>query len=208
MRAYAGAVALAWAGFVALGVACHPRHEPGPSPDTLCLPDSLDDEALRAQIKASRAALEKMRPKGLYVVVDTHSNTLFLRTADSVVFRAVCSTGAGHELVDSTTQRRWVFHTPRGVFRITSKLVSPWWRKPDWAFVEEREPIPTREEDRFDAETLGDYALGFGDGYFIHGTLYERLLGVSVTHGCVRLGSEDLRHVFQRVSIGTPVYVF
>ena len=38
---------------------------------------------------------------------------------------------------------------------------------------------------------MGDYALGIGSGYFIHGTLYKRLLGRNVSHGCVRLGDED-----------------
>jgi lipoprotein-anchoring transpeptidase ErfK/SrfK len=34
------------------------------------------------------------------------------------------------------------------------------------------------------------------------------LLGVSVTHGCVRVGDEDLKKLFQMVTVGTPVYVF
>ena len=55
---------------------------------------------------------------------------------------------------------------------------------------------------------MGDYAMGFGDGFFIHGTLYERLLGVNVTHGCVRLGSDDLKVLYSQVPIGTTVYVF
>jgi L,D-transpeptidase YbiS len=42
----------------------------------------------------------------------------------------------------------------------------------------------------------------------IHGTLYERLLGRSVTHGCIRLGKEDLRKVFGAVPIGTPIYIY
>ena len=57
-------------------------------------------------------------------------------------------------------------------------------------------------EDRIEAGTLGDYALGFGHGYFIHGTLYTRLLGRNVTHGCVRVGDEDLKDVFKAVPIG------
>ena len=63
-------------------------------------------------------------------------------------------------------------------------------------------------EERIEAGTLGDYALGFGDGYFIHGTLYTRLLGRNVTHGCVRVGDEDLKAVFRAVSIGTKIYIY
>ena len=42
----------------------------------------------------------------------------------------------------------------------------------------------------------------------IHGTLYTRLLGRNVTHGCIRLGKEDLRAVWAAAPIGTPVYIY
>lgn len=150
----------------------------------------------------------KVKGKRPYIVIDRYANRLFVRTEDSVLIDAVCSTGSGVLLVDSASGRRWVFDTPAGKFAVTSKLVDPWWRKPDWAFIEDSLPIPTAERDRYDSEMLGAYAIGFGDGYFIHGTLYERLLGVSVTHGCVRLGAEDLEKVFRYVSIGTPIYIY
>jgi L,D-transpeptidase YbiS len=82
------------------------------------------------------------------------------------------------------------------------------WRKPDWAFVEEGQPIPTKAAERFEYGTLGEYALYFGNGYMIHGTLYERLLGRSVTHGCIRLGRDDLRKVWAMVPVGTPIFVY
>ena len=105
-------------------------------------------------------------------------------------------------------KREWVFDTPRGRFESTSKRENPVWRKPDWAFVEEGEPIPKDPGARLDYGTLGEYALYFGNGYMIHGTLYERLLGRSVTHGCIRLGRDDLRQVYETVHIGTPIYIF
>jgi L,D-transpeptidase YbiS len=55
---------------------------------------------------------------------------------------------------------------------------------------------------------MGDYALGLGNGYFIHGTLYKRMLGRNVSHGCVRLGDEDLAHLYRNVPIGTRVFIF
>jgi len=63
--------------------------------------------------------------------------------------------------------------------------VGPSWVKPDWAFIEEGEDIPKNYYDRIEEGVLGDYALEIGNGYFIHGTLYTRLLGKSVTHGCI-----------------------
>jgi L,D-transpeptidase YbiS len=104
--------------------------------------------------------------------------------------------------------RRWVFDTPRGQFKVLQKIADPVWKKPDWAFVEEGKPIPKRDEDRMDYGTLGEYSFQLGDGYMIHGTLYERLLGRSVTHGCIRVGRDDLRKVWQLVPVGTPVYIY
>lgn len=154
--------------------------------------------------------IRKPRPGERYIVVDTHANRVYLRTEEKILLEASCSTGSGDTLVDTTTGRVWVFNTPRGQFTVDSKLVEPWWRKPDWAFIEEglAPPPPAKAHERLDPEVMGDYAIGFGDGYFIHGTLYERLLGVNVTHGCVRLGAKDLTQLYQQVGIGTSVYVF
>jgi L,D-transpeptidase YbiS len=104
--------------------------------------------------------------------------------------------------------REWVFDTPRGRFEVLSRIKNPIWRKPDWAFVEEGLPIPKNVEDRLEPGTLGEYALYFGNGFMIHGTLYERLLGRSVTHGCVRLGRDDLRTLWANAPIGTAIYIF
>jgi len=167
-----------------------------------------DDKLALKELEDTRTMLAKIKPSKPYIVIDTHANILSLRTEDSVLFKGVCSTGSGGELVDSLTSRRWSFGTPSGVFKVTSKLADPWWRKPDWAFLEENEPIPADPSQRLDPEMLGAYAMGFGDNYYIHGTIYERLLGVSVTHGCVRLGSDDLKKLYDLVPIGTPVYIF
>jgi len=160
------------------------------------------------EVKQKQRALAKLQPKEPYIVIDRYSNRLYLRTKDSVLVAADCSTGSGAELTDTATGRTWKFDTPVGVFKVDSKLVDPWWRKPDWAFVEEGTQVPEDEQERMDPEMLGEYALGYGDGYFIHGTIYERLLGVGVTHGCTRLGSEDIKQIYKRAKIGTKVYVY
>lgn len=144
----------------------------------------------------------------LYIVIDRYANKLFLRSNNKVLLEALCSTGSGGELVDSVTSRRWRFDTPAGVYAVHTMLKNPWWRKPDWAFVEEGIPVPKNESERLDDEMMGDYAIGFGDGYYIHGTIYERLLGKAVTHGCVRLAAEDLRKLYHSTRMGMLIYVF
>lgn len=176
--------------------------------DTSALERAGDEAEAKRQLRAARSALERLRPKKPYLVVDTHANRVFLRTGEKVLLEATCSTGSGGEYVDRETGRRWIFDTPRGVFEINSRTRQPWWRKPDWAFLEEGEPIPDDEKERYDPEMMGEYALGFGNGYFIHGTVYERLLGISVTHGCVRVGSKDLGKIYDAVPLGTALYIF
>ena len=154
------------------------------------------------------AALRRNVPRGTYIVIDQTHNRLRLMRGDETLLDAPCSAGSGMVLKEGTGGRVWVFDTPRGRFEVLSKAERPVWRRPDWAFVEEGEPIPKNPGDRLEYGSLGEYALYFGNGYMIHGTLYERLLGRPVSHGCIRLGKEPLREVFRHSPLGTPVYIY
>lgn len=164
---------------------------------------------LRAQHRALKQQLASYAPTGPYIVVDSARNRLYVKRRDTILLDAVVSTGSG-AILDHPDQpeRRWIFDTPRGAFAVQSKLVNPAWVKPDWAFLEEGRAVPARIEERVETGILGEHALGFGNGYFIHGTLYTRLLGKNVTHGCIRLNDEDLRTVNRLATIGTPIIIF
>jgi hypothetical protein len=203
-------VLLAWflgAWLIISGGRPYPGKEVTPG-DSLSVELPQDERLAKKELAGARNVLSRIRPSRPYIVIDTHANILTLRTEDRILLKTTCSTGSGGELIDPNTGRRWVFDTPRGIFKVTSKLTDPWWRKPDWAFIEENESIPEDPRERLDPEMLGEYALGFGDDYYIHGTIYERLLGVNVTHGCVRVGSDDLERLYSLVPIGTLIYVF
>ncbi len=175
---------------------------------------SIDDTQPRASLTGPniegttiQATTLKVGPiPGLHIVVDTGANKLYLRDSNNILLNAVCSTGSGRQLIDR--ERSWTFRTPRGSFTIMSIVRDPVWRKPDWAFIEEGKPIPEDESKRYQRGVLGEYALAFQSRYFIHGSLYDRFLGKSVTHGCIRLGSQDLTFLSRKVHIGTPVYIF
>jgi L,D-transpeptidase ErfK/SrfK len=156
------------------------------------------------------ARLGAAAPRGVYIVIDQTQNRLYLKRDDDTLLDARCSAGSGMVLKESGGKKReWVFDSPRGRFEVQSMVRNPVWAKPDWAFVEEGEPIPTNSADRLESGSLGEYALHFGnDGYMIHGTLYERLLGRAVSHGCVRVGREDLRKVWANARIGTPIFIY
>lgn len=171
--------------------------------------ETTESEKLRRRAAQAVATIEKVRPRGTIIVVDTFRNRLRLYRDGELLRTAICSTGTGRVLRDPRTGRQWVFDTPLGELGIINKRKNPVWAKPDWAFIEEGYlPPPRDSEERFDDVSLGDYGLYMPDGYIIHGTLFKTLLGRRVTHGCVRLGDEDLEFVYKNAPIGSRVYLY
>jgi lipoprotein-anchoring transpeptidase ErfK/SrfK len=171
----------------------------------------VSEQSLRVLQAKNRQLAERLKsysPYGSYILVDTAENRLYLKQGTKVLREAVVSCGSGEILEEPGGKRKWLFDTPRGEFSVQSKLVDPTWIKPDWAFIEEGEKVPKNFNDRIDQDSLGDFALGFGNSYFIHGTLYTRLLGRNVTHGCIRVGDDDLKAIFQKAVLGTKIYIF
>jgi lipoprotein-anchoring transpeptidase ErfK/SrfK len=171
----------------------------------------LKQLSARLQVRGRQlqARLKAAAPRGVYIVIDQTHNRLYLKKNDETLLEAVCSAGSGMVLKEGTGKKRqWVFDTPRGAFEVLSRRENPVWAKPDWAFVEEGEPIPKNPADRLEYGSLGEYALNFGNGYMIHGTLYERLLGRAVSHGCIRVGRDDLRKVWATTTLGTRIYIY
>lgn len=143
----------------------------------------------------------------LYLVVDTHTNQLFVRRGSALLRTCPAATGSNRAL--SGGGQRWFFATPRGQMTVRDKRVDPVWIKPDWAFIEVGDvPPPAGSSERFVRGHLGEYALILGGGIMIHGTTDLRSLGRNASHGCIRLGREDLRYVYQATEIGTKVYIF
>lgn len=206
--AVAGVTAAALAALLALARAGDRPLAAVALPALAALPSETAKGSTPQELRRLEKRLAAVGPRGAYIVIDTVYNRLQLWKRDKLVIEAPCSTGTGAVLADPSTGRRWVFDTPQGAHRVQIKLRDPVWRKPDWAFIEEGKPLPTDPQERFDFEALGDYGLYFGDGYLIHGTLYQRLLGRSVTHGCIRLGDDDLAAVFRASPVGTPIYIF
>jgi len=152
--------------------------------------------------------LAALRPHGRHIVIDTFGNRLLVYDGDTLLREAVCSTGSGTVLVHPSGKKAWTFDTPLGERRVIKKVKDPIWTKPDWAFIEEGFEPPKDFSLRVDRVSLGDYALYLGDGYIIHGTLFQTLLGQGVTHGCVRLGDKDLEYVYQTIPVGARVYLY
>jgi L,D-transpeptidase YbiS len=152
--------------------------------------------------------LNAKRPKSYFLVINSSSNEFILYKGDEIIKKDKCSTGS-YILLKNGDNQEWMFKTPKGEFRILGKTTSPVWKKADWAFVEEGLPVPSiNHHSRFEYGVLGDYALNLGHGYLIHGTLYQRFLGLPVTHGCIRLNDENLELVYRSLQPGSKVYIY
>jgi len=165
---------------------------------------AMSDEVENLRYKVSRRI-----KNDLHVLVDTRANKLYVKKGLTLLWEADCSVGRGGILTDKATGRRWEFVTPHGQFDIRDKIESPLWTKPDWAFVEAGQKVPPpNDPSRNVAGELGAYVFNLGDGYLIHGTLNEAVLGHSVSHGCVRLGAVDLKRLYETVPRGARVYIY
>jgi len=164
-------------------------------------------EALNSSVQQLAEQFATAFTNELYVVVNPNGNRLSLRRGQNVLLDAAISTGRNDTM--TYLKRKWVFQTPRGIMSVIRKKKDPVWIKPDWAFLEKGESIPPWSSPlRREKGVLGAFMLDLGGGVMIHGTPQENLLGRSVTHGCIRVGFEDLKVLFDSVQVGTRVFIF
>ncbi len=172
-----------------------------PSPD-----ERSDPETVKA---AADKTIEGILPKKYFIVIDRVHNRLWLREGERTDLEALISAGAGSVLKDPKGDREWVFDTPMGRFKVKGRREKPLWTAPDWDYIEANEPFPKNYSDRVEEGSLGEYALDLDSpGYMIHGTLYTRLIGRNVSHGCIRVGRDDLRVLWKKIPIGSTVFIF
>jgi lipoprotein-anchoring transpeptidase ErfK/SrfK len=94
--------------------------------------------------------------------------------------------------------------TPSGLYHIQNKAVNPSWQVPNspWAGSLAGKLIPPGPDDPIKARWMGIF-----DGAGIHGTDEVSSIGHAFSHGCVRMLIPDVIDLYDRVSVGTPVYI-
>lgn len=94
--------------------------------------------------------------------------------------------------------------TPLGEFKVGEKRKNPaWYVPPSLREKYQVKVIPPGPEN-----PLGKYWIRLGNSsYGMHGTDIPWSVGRLVTHGCIRLYPEDIKHLFQEVHPGTPVRI-
>jgi lipoprotein-anchoring transpeptidase ErfK/SrfK len=97
------------------------------------------------------------------------------------------------------------YPTPNGLYSVTDKQVDPVWSVPnsDWA----GELAGTVVEGGTEANPLKARWMGITDGVGFHGTSEVDSLGTAASHGCIRMSVPDVEDLYDRVPVGTPVYI-
>jgi lipoprotein-anchoring transpeptidase ErfK/SrfK len=90
--------------------------------------------------------------------------------------------------------------TPEGLFNVTVKAKNPYYRKKNIPGGDPRNPLGTR--------WIGFDAKGTdGRIYGIHGTNQPSSIGKYISNGCIRMLSSQVENLYEKVPIGTKVYV-
>ena len=134
--------------------------------------------------KANRAAKSKIR-----LAVDLSDRRLYLYKADRLQGSYPVAIG----------QTEW--ETPTGEFEVIHMEKNPVWEQPiNGKIVQPGEENP-----------LGDRWIGFWtDGTLhvgIHGTSDESQIGQAISHGCLRMRNSEIRRLYDRVFLGTPIEI-
>ena len=95
--------------------------------------------------------------------------------------------------------------TPAGRYAIQNKQVNPAWHVPNsaWAGSLAGQVIPGGAPNN----PLRARWLGIANGVGIHGTGQEWSVGSRASHGCIRMRVADVKDLYPRVPVGTPVLI-
>ena len=97
------------------------------------------------------------------------------------------------------------YPTPSGLFRIVSKQVNPTWSVPNSPWAGELQG--TTVEGGSAANPLKARWMGIANGVGIHGTGEDWSIGSRASHGCIRMHVWDVKDLYPRVPVGTPVLI-
>jgi lipoprotein-anchoring transpeptidase ErfK/SrfK len=95
------------------------------------------------------------------------------------------------------------YPTPLGRWRIVVKWKNPWWYPPDSDWAKDEDPIPPGPGNPLGTRWMGLSASAVG----IHGTPDAASIGYSVSHGCIRMQIPEAEWLFERVAVGTTVFI-
>jgi lipoprotein-anchoring transpeptidase ErfK/SrfK len=126
------------------------------------------------------------------IVIHRGSNRLYLYSGVRLVRTFPVATGQP------------IYPTPLGHFEIVVKQLNPWWYPPTQdAWAKGLKPVPPGPGNPLGTRWMGLSAPGVG----IHGTSEPWSIGHSESHGCIRMQVPSAEWLYQRVQVGTPVFI-
>lgn len=156
------------------------------------------EEALTNGVKTVELAVDYTEPTvaeenlGPAILVDISERKLYLYDKGALVKEYGVAVGAPG------------FSTPRGNFTIVLKRYMPTWSNPGSAWAAGMPAtIPPGPNN-----PLGTRALNLdAPGIRIHGTSKDSSIGTAASHGCMRMHRWDIEDLYDRVEVGTPVFI-
>jgi lipoprotein-anchoring transpeptidase ErfK/SrfK len=99
------------------------------------------------------------------------------------------------------------YETPSGLFTIHSKQKDPIWNVPNTEWAKKTgmagKSIPGGDP----KNALKARWLGVVNDVGIHGTASVNSLGSAESHGCIRMDVNDVTDLYDRVALGSPIYI-
>jgi lipoprotein-anchoring transpeptidase ErfK/SrfK len=95
------------------------------------------------------------------------------------------------------------YPTPLGRYRVIVKERNPQWDPPSSPWAEGLGPIPPGPGNPLGTRWIGTSAPAIG----IHGTPQPWTVGTAASHGCIRMYMSDVEWLFERIRVGTPVFI-
>ena len=185
------------------------------------------NQLLRYRIERLSIQLEMSREKGKYLVIDRLGSKFYVRHGEAILLEGVCGVGMGRRTLGRAV---YDWETPAGTFEVKRKLSDPWWTRPDWFWREKGMKKPKEfiqypkgitfngavkfynslsKDDKLKVKAvpgyLGKYVMQITEGIYIH---YGQNAQGAVSHGCIRVSTEDAAKLYNLLEIGTPVYIY
>jgi lipoprotein-anchoring transpeptidase ErfK/SrfK len=164
------------------------------------------DAALDDGVNAPRTLHTKLRKTSPAINADDLAkvyNTVI--TVDKAHFKLRLFKGLKFKKAYGVAVGQPAYPTPVGLFHITNKQVDPTWSVPNSPWAGELQG--TTVDGGSAANPLKARWMGIVNGVGIHGTGEDYSIGSAASHGCIRMHVPDVKDLFSRVPVGTPVLI-
>jgi lipoprotein-anchoring transpeptidase ErfK/SrfK len=162
-------------------------------PSEMRIRDAIQDAARTAPVVLPFKKLVAPKQQSLPVIV-IHRGLNRLMLFDGTRFVRTFPVATGQA----------IYPTPLGRFQIVVKEKNPWWYPPTYdSWAKGLKPVPPGPNNPLGTRWMGLSAPGVG----IHGTDEPTSIGYSESHGCIRMQVPDAEWLFNRVQVGTTVFI-